>query len=281
MKKRAASRTQIDEWKRLITDEPDRTQAVIASIINDFPDEAISVLNRVAAGSKKRLNHLVGALLDRGDRGCDTSDRFIREVLVNVSHEARSSTIQRIAFHPSRMRFSDAIRQIAAHRTDPDWAWAVGTLGALKDRGAIDVLMDHTTGLSTPFVLLQALVWLRCPEAALVFQPNLRHPEPRSRTFALWGLAALKYEVALGALVHLLDDPDRREPGLFEPGQSWRAAQALADVLGWTYEWGDAQSFAQLKRRARDKYSEQFVKMCLAALDRGSLELPTDRCGTD
>lgn len=273
MRSGTTSKELLNELKRSITTDPERAQLMVASIITDIPDQSLELLRRAAKGSQKRLDGLIGALLDRGDTGCDISDCFINDILGNPSHEARASTIQRLAFHPSRVRFSNALRRIASDRSDRDWSWAVGTLGALRDRGAIDVLMDHTTGLSTPFVLLQALVGLRCPEAALVFEPNLHHPDPRNRTFALWGLAALEYDVAIGALVQLLDHPDRREQGLFEPGQSWRAAQALADVMGWKYEWGDAQSFAALKKRAREKYPADFVKKCVLAIGNGRLTL--------
>lgn len=152
--------------------------------------------------------------------------------------------------------------------------WAVFTIGRLKDKGAIDVLMDHTCGQDTPFVVINALVSLECPEAALVFEPNLTHPDPRTRSFALWGLAALKYDAAIGGLVHWLDDPEIRTASSFEPGESRRTAQALAAIHGWPFEWGDQASFDEVKRRCRELYSEAFVAACLAALAAGRLDLP-------
>jgi hypothetical protein len=97
---------------------------------------------------------------------------------------------------------------------------------------------------------------------------------PRTRTFALWGLAALKYEAPLGVLVHLLDDPDIRTSTGFEPGQSFRAAQALADIHAWPFKWGDRELFDEVKRRCRDLYWEDFVQASRAALEKGSLNLP-------
>jgi hypothetical protein len=78
----------------------------------------------------------------------------------------------------------------------------------------------------------------------------------------------LKYEVALGALVHALDDLDS------DRNDARRAAQALADIHGWPFEWGDRSSFEDIQRRARARYSGDFVAACLAALKRGRLELP-------
>jgi HEAT repeat protein len=250
--------------------------SLIKQTIEAHGEAALALLSKAAHPSQKRQKALAALLLRRGDDGCPVSDKAIRAIMADKSHIARSSMIQEAAFDARRIRFAPALREIARDRNDREWAFAVMSLGRLKDREAVDVLMDHTCGQDTPFVVIAALVHLRCAEGALVFEPNISHPDPHTRTFALWGLAGLKYETPLGALVHLLDDPDTRTPNSFQPGQSWRAAQALSDILGWPYKWGDKPSFEALKSHCRERFSEDFVRKCVAALAKGQLKTSSE-----
>jgi hypothetical protein len=259
--------------KGLLAKDAAQAAGILGEIISQFPSDAIELISRAARGSHKREESLARLLLVRGDAGCPVSDQAIEKVLADLTHVARDPTIQWMADNPARMRFAPTLRRIVQDRADPHWSWAVMSLGRLKDRGAIDVLMEHTCGQGTPFVVINALVRLRCPEAALVFEPNVSHPCPDVRTWALWGLASLKYETPVGALVHLLDDPDVRTPTRFQPGQSFRAAQALADIHDWPFKWGDRETFDDVKRRSRELYPDCFVQACMSALAKGSLSL--------
>lgn len=216
-------------------------------------EAAVTAVKRAAKGSKKRSEALVDLWLTLGDAGAAWSseaDAEVRTLLATPSAPERDSLVQKLKFDPRRLRFASELRAIAARRTDPAWAWAVESLGVLRDPAAAAVLMEHTAGQDTAFVVLAALVRLRDPIADLVFEPNHDHPEPRTRTFALWGSAALGDEDAIRALVALLDDPDRSTPTSYTPGQSVRAAQALCDVFGWPFEWGDAAVEATRARLA-------------------------------
>jgi hypothetical protein len=53
---------------------------------------------------------------------------------------------------------------------------------------------------------------------------------------AAWGLAKLGDVEALEHLGDMLYDPDFRGRNFFHPGESLRAARALADVYGFTFE---------------------------------------------
>ncbi|MFY0539394.1 HEAT repeat domain-containing protein [Nannocystis pusilla] len=173
-----------------------------------------------------------------------------------------------------RPRFIPELRAIARDAEDPEWAWAVDALGELGDRGSVEILMAHTAGQDTPFVLLDALRKLKDPIAALVFEPNLTHPEPRTRVFALWGLAALGHATPIAGLVALLDDPDVRTPSSYEPGESRRAAQALCDVLGWPFEWAP-EAVDATHERVRARFSAEYLAACAEALARGFLICPS------
>jgi hypothetical protein len=72
-----------------------------------------------------------------------------------------------------------------------------------------------------------------------------------TRIFCAWGLAKLCDQEAVKYLVEMLDDPDERGPTFFEPGESIRAAQALADVFGWPFEWHKS-SVARVKNQVAE-----------------------------
>lgn len=272
MRLTAEERAEAAAMKALLGVDDGAAAASAATLIAARGDRALAVLRAAAKGAKKREEALADLLLRLGDEGCAVADAGAADILREPGHAARSGLVQTIAFDPRRLRLAPALRAIAGDRTDPDWAFAVATLGALADGEALDLLMDQTCGVETPFVVLQALVRLRAPEADLCFEPNLRHPEPRIRTFALWGLAANGWATALGGLIDLLDDADVRTESGFTPGQSVRAAQALADIHGWPFVWGKP-AVPEVKARCAERYSAEFVAECRADLAAGRLRL--------
>lgn len=263
----------ISALKQALGKDDAQAASLIDAAIEAHGEIALALFSKAAQGSRKRQGSLADLLIRRGDAGCPVSDKAVAAIITDPSHIERSSMIQQTGDKAERIRFAPMLREIVKNRSDPDWGFAVMSLGRLKDRGAVDVLMDHTCGQETPRGVLIALVHIGCPEGALAFEPNIAHPDPETRIFALWGLAALKYETPLGALVALLDDPDIRTANSFRPGQSQRAAQALATIFGWPFEWGDGVSRDAVKTRCRERFSENFVQKCVAALAKGQLTL--------
>ena len=184
----------IPALRQALGEDDAQAASLIKQTIEAHGEAALAHLDKAAHPSQQRRKALADLLLRRGDDGCAVSDTAIRAIMADTAHIARSSMIQEAAFDARRIRFAPVLREIARDRDDREWAFAVGSLGRLQDREAVDVLMDHTSGQDTPFAVIAALVHLRCPEGALVFEPNITHPDPRTRIFALWGLAALKYE---------------------------------------------------------------------------------------
>lgn len=263
----------LDRLKQALAGDPAEAETVLAEIDDRVGDAAPDYAARAAKGSKKRAEALVSPLLRLGDAGRARADAMIEAILADPAHPGRSGAVQQIAFDPSRMRFAPSLRPLAADRADPEWSFAVTTLGALKDPGALDLLMDQTAGPATPFCVLQALVRLRAPEAAVVFEANLAHPQPRIRVFALWGLAGIGYAQPVGALVALLDAPDQRTPVSFAPGESRRAAQALADLFDWPFAWGDKAALDAVRDRCAARFPADWIARCVEDVAAGRITL--------
>lgn len=256
----------------LFKDRSPQGLAGLLAGVTDLGSDGLSALRRAARGSKQRAYRRVDVLLALGDSDPGgPPDREVRELL-GVRDDTRGWLVQGMK---SRPRFIPDLRAIARDRDDPEWAWAVDGLGELRDRDGVEILMAHAAGQHTPFVLLDALRKIADPIAALVFEPNLTHPEMRTRVFALWGLAALGHATPIAGLVALLDDPEVRTPTSYEPGESRRAAQALCDVLGWPFEWAP-EAVQATRERVRARFTDAYLAACAEALARGAFDLPPD-----
>jgi hypothetical protein len=258
-----------------VKDDTVSAHSLLTDIIKARGHDALPLIRRAAKGSIKRETVLVGLFLERGDNGCAVSDEGIRFIIADPAHVARDTAIQSMRWDQRHSRFAPEMRLIAANSSDPSWSYAIEALGEWQDKASIEILMSQTTGIATPFVLLAVLVKLRPPEAMIVFEMNLSHTDARSRSFALWGLAVLGYEQAIGALVGLLDDPDvyieTPTEKSWVPGQSMRAAQALADVLGLDFEWGDESYVKAIRKHCQNLYPAAEVARLTADLENGQL----------
>jgi HEAT repeat protein len=236
-----------------------RAHDLIAALIADQGNDALPILRRAAKGSKKRELVLASIFLERGDAGCEVSDSAIRAIIFEKSHIARDPVLSSMQYS-QQSRFAPELREVAKDVTDIGWCFAVAALGDWRDLESASVLMPQTKGIKTPFILLHALVKICVPEAIEVFRANLEHSAPRTRTFALWGLAKLGSEQAIAALVVLLDDPDVSTRDGFTPGQSMRAAQALADVYRVDFNWGDEKEIEKIRNHVQKKSAQPNVK---------------------
>ncbi len=72
------------------------------------------------------------------------------------------------------------------------------------------------------------------------------------KIMAAWTLAKSGNTLAYKYLIEMLDDPEvtTESEGIttYDPGESLRAAQAIAEIYGWDFEWGVSQ-VALVKRR--------------------------------
>jgi hypothetical protein len=97
-----------------------------------------------------------------------------------------------------------------------------------------------------------ALDWLLKANAIAALRASLgltmAGSDVHARMFAAWALAKAGDRDAHAYLVTMLDDPPVRTRYRSDPGQSIRAAQALADIHGWRFSWS-LRSVAGVKRR--------------------------------
>jgi HEAT repeat protein len=256
--------------KAATRDDTADAHQLIAEAIVTRGAEALPLFHRATKRKKKCTFALASLLLERGDTGCAVSDAAIIAILADQKHIARDAVLGSMQ-SSAQSRFAPQLRDIAKKRNDPGWAYAVDALSKWHDVPAIDILISHCTGVETPFVLLAALVRLRPPEATIVFEQKLAHADPRERTFALWGLAALGYAEPAAALIRLLDDPDTSTATSFTPGQSMRAAQALADVFGIPFEWGDNAEVKKFRHHCKTLYSSEDLATLAIDLATGKL----------
>jgi hypothetical protein len=256
--------------KAATRDDTADAHRLLSVLISARGADALPLFHRATKRSKKCTFALASLLLERGDTGCAVSDAAIIAILADQKHIARDAVLGSMQAS-EQSRFAPQLREIAKLRTDAGWAYAVDALGKWGDQRSVDSLISQCAVVDTPFVLLAALVRLRPPEAAVVFEANLAHAEPRERAFALWGLAALGYQEAIGALIGLLDDPDLTTAASFTPGQSMRAAQALADVWGLEFDWGDQTEIEKIRQHCRSLYAPDDIKRMAASLATGQL----------
>jgi HEAT repeat protein len=239
--------------KAATNDDTADAHRLIDNVIAAHGSGALPLFVGATKQSKKCTLALASLLLERGDTECPVSNTAIHAILLDKKHIARDAVLGSMQSN-TQSRFAPQLRDIAKDRDDPGWAYAVDALGKWHDAPSIDILLPHCAGVETPFVLLAALVRLRPPKAAVVFEQILAHDEPRERTFALWGLAALGYEEPIAGLINLLDDTDISTATSFTPGQSMRAAQALADIYGLQFEWGDQAAIETVRQHCRSIY---------------------------
>jgi hypothetical protein len=100
-----------------------------------------------------------------------------------------------------------------------------------------------------------ALDWLLEARTAAALRTSLGRAMAGSdvarKMFVAWALAKAGNANAHAFLVTMLDDPPVRTRYRSDPGQSIRAAQALADIHGWRFSWS-ARSVPGVKRRVSE-----------------------------
>jgi hypothetical protein len=237
-----------------IEEAHDRAVAEIAK----FPRESrvLAALDRAAGRSKRRRReavYLLGALAD-----IPGAVQRVEELVHDGDVEARRWLIQVIG-HRGLTALAPLLNDILLN--DPDEQcreYAIRSAGYLLSDVNFPTLLALAADpgpLSTYSRIPWNLLWAFKDYARPECRPHLQQafeqqpPDGESRVIAAWGLCKLSaHPQAHAYLVGLLGDEHRDPANGYYTGVSMRAAQALADVHGWPFEWGQEGVRAVLER---------------------------------
>jgi HEAT repeats len=203
-------------------------------------DGWLTALDRAIDRSKTRKRAgcwLLAELIDRPE----VLERF-NAWLHDPDREWRAEVIQFVG-NRGLGQFAAALNDALDPRGDGLCrAYAISVAGRLRSEENLPAVLRLANDRAH-VDLFRRTLWALKDYAHPACRPTLRRwfQEARSKevkVLAAWGLGKLGDRRAIEYLGDMLDDPDREKPGrYFDPGQSWRAAQALCDVHGWPFQW--------------------------------------------
>jgi len=176
------------------------------------------------------------------------SKDFIKyEILENYHDSCRSMILQIIG--NSRLSNLLFVLHEVMENHDEDVAWALTSLGEIADDSSIPLLINlyektgaQYSGLamalkkfeSNPAVIKPLKeIFLLCDTKA---DSNILK---RDKIITAWALCKHGCFDHYDYITGMLEDPDIRTETSFSPGQARRAAQAISDIKGWEFEWGE------------------------------------------
>lgn len=126
--------------------------------------------------------------------------------------------------------------------SDPDWlcrSWAIAAAGRLKQPVNLQVILElaQTTHPDREPSLVYAMTSYATEECRKPLWAAFHRTRNKgNKVVAAWGLAKLRERQAIEYLGKMLYDLEKQSPVSFDPGESWRAAQAIADLFGLPYK---------------------------------------------
>ena len=240
--------------RQLSTDEQEIVGDEVMAEARMLPREGILEAIDTAIGSSEMRRQAAVFILSELTDVPEVVDR-IGEWLRDPDPQIRSWLIQTVMYWRLK-QYAPFLNDIIENDPDPfcrDVAiHAAGTLKA--DENLPTLLRLAERGHHDPS---WRLAWALKDYATEDCRPYLNEwfktDKPKStRVMAAWGLGKLGDKEAIAYLIHMLDDPDRRGPTLYEPGESLRAAQALCDIYEWPFEWNKSY-IAKTVERVRNE----------------------------
>jgi len=225
--------------RQFSTDEQEIVGDEVAAAAGILPREGIlEALDRAIGSSKLRRREAVFVVSELTDVP-EVVDR-IGEWLRDPDPQMRAWLIQTVGYWRLK-QYTPFLNDIIENDADSFCRnAAIHAAGTLKEDENLPTLLRLAErgdpDLTWPLVC--ALTQYATENCRPYLNKWFTDDESKStRVMAAWGLAKLGDKHAIAYLIRMLDDPDRRGPTFFEPGQSFRAAQALCDIYGWPFEW--------------------------------------------
>lgn len=226
--------------RRLDNDEQEVIGDEVAAAARVLPREGVlDALDKAIGSSKKRRQEAVYIVSELTDVP-EVVGR-IKEWLKDPDPQWRSWLIQTIELKRLR-QFSSLLNDVIEHDPDPfSRDLAIHAAGTLKGQENLPVLLrlaeQNDQGMigSLPWALKDYATDECRRYLQRWFEDDTQDKE--TRVISAWGMGKLGDKKAIEYLIQMLDDPDRRGPTFFEPGESLRAAQALCDIHNWPFEW--------------------------------------------
>ena len=168
-------------------------------------------------------------------------DKVFGELLRDADSDGRSAIIQTIGLREMRGLVGVLNDHFARESDDFCRDRLLHTLAKLADESSLPIF-EYLMRRAYPrdeWRLLVAGTTFGAPEFREYLLRVFNDPKTRKshRVMAAWGLGKLGDRNAYEYLTQMLDDPQVRTEKSFDPGESGRAAQAISDINGWTFEW--------------------------------------------
>ena len=243
--------------RHLSNDEKEEIFDEVIEEARKLPREnVLEALDKAIGSSKDRRQHAVFILSELTDVP-EVVER-IGGLLRDPDPEVRSWFIQTIR-HARLKQYAPLLNDIIESDPDPFCRdVAIHAAGTLKADENLPILLRlaERGNYDQTWRLAMALTDYATEECRPYLKKWFEDDESKStRVIAAWGLGKLGDKEAIAYLIRMLDDPDRKGPTFFDPGESIRAAQALCDIYKWPFEWEKsyvAKTVARVKEAGLD-----------------------------
>jgi hypothetical protein len=241
-------RSVLDELKRVENADNDTKEIVFdreLAKIRDLPRAGIlqAVLESIGR-SQKRKQYAPYVFAELSD--VPGIEKVFSELLVSSEAAGRGAIIQEIGLRKMYTLVGVLNDHFASESDDFCRSQLLHTLATLADESSLPIfvyLMTTENSHDEWPILCAAHNYAREEfrrYAQAVFDSILT--KKSNKILAAWALAKLGDNAALEYLKSMLSDPATSSKTTtsttYDPGESIRAAQALADINGWDFEWG-------------------------------------------
>lgn len=168
-------------------------------------------------------------------------EAVFQELLETADNGGRADIIQTIGLRKMGNLVGVLNNHFSKESDDFCRGCLLSALGKIADESSLPIFiyLMNTTDQRDEWLILAAAHNFARPEfqgyLATVFERE--STKTSHKIMSAWGLAKLGERSKYDYLVFMLDDPEIRTPNSYDPGHSKRAAQAIADINSWEFEW--------------------------------------------